>query len=287
MIRRGELTDEAWAWVEPLLPEGGRRGGRWREHRTVTNGILWKLRTGAPWRDLPERYGPWQICYDRFVRWRRDGTWEHLLTHAQTRLDAVWKIEWEVSADSTVVRAHQHAAGARKELGPWGRKRGRLSAPDEALGHSRGGFSTKVHLACDGRGRPLSVLVTAGQRNEAPELGDLLDGIRLARPGGAGRPRKRPGRLLADRGYSHASCRSLLRRRGIPHIIPEREDQRERRRRGRPPEFDREAYRRRNVVERCVNRLKQWRGVATRYEKRAVNYRAMVIIASLMIWLTA
>ena len=129
--------------------------------------------------------------------------------------------------------------------------------------------------------------MTAGQRNKAHELGTLLDGIRVARPGGAGRPRKRPGRLLADRGYAHASCRSPLRRRGVPHVIPERKDQRERRHRGRQPEFDREAYRRRNVVERCVNRLKQWRGVATRYEKRAVNYRAMVIIASLMIWLTA
>jgi len=63
LIRRGELTDEAWAWVEPLLPEGGWRGRRWREHRTVTNGILWKLRSWAPWRDLPERYGPWQTCY--------------------------------------------------------------------------------------------------------------------------------------------------------------------------------------------------------------------------------
>ncbi len=136
-------------------------------------------------------------------------------------------------------------------------------------------------------GRPLSLLVTAGQRNEAPELGDLLDGIRVARPGGAGRPRKRPGRLLADRGYAHANGSSLLRRRGIPHVIPERKDQRERRRRGRPPGFDREACRKRNVVERCVNRLKQWHGVATRYEKRAVNYRAMVIIASLMIWLAA
>jgi transposase len=271
MIRRGELTDEAWAWVELLLPEGGRRGGRWCEHRTVTNGILWKLRTGAPRRDLPERYG----------------TWEYLLARAQTRLGAVGKIEWEVSADSTAVHAHQHAAGARKELGPWGRKRGRLSATDEALGRSRGGFSTKVHLACDVRGRPLSVLVTTGQRNEAPELGDLLDGIRLARSGGVGRPRNRPGRLLADRGYAHASCRSLLRRRGILHVIPERKDQHERCRRGRPPEFDREAHRRRNVVERCVNRLKQWRGVATRYEKRVVNYRAMVIFASLMIWLTA
>lgn len=102
-------------------------------------------------------------------------------------MDTVGKIEWEVSADSTVVRAHQHAAGAGRELRPWGRKRGQLSAPDEALGRSRGGFSTKVHLACDGRGRPLSVLVTAGQRNEDPELGYLLDGIRVARPGGAGR----------------------------------------------------------------------------------------------------
>ena len=78
-----------------------------------------------------------------------------------------------------------------------------------------------------------------------------------------------------------------MRRRGVPHVIPECKDQRERHRRGRPPEFDREVYRMRNVVERCVNRLKQWRGVTTRYEKRAVNYRAMVIIASLMIWLTA
>ena len=66
MVKRGELTDEAWARIAPLLPENGRRGGRWRDHREVVNGILWKLRTGAPWRDLPERYGPWQICYDRF-----------------------------------------------------------------------------------------------------------------------------------------------------------------------------------------------------------------------------
>ena len=164
-----------------------------------------------------------------------------------------------------------------------------MSQTDEALGRSRGGFSTKVHLACDGRGRPLSILLTVGQRNEAPELGALLDGIRVARPDGKpGRPRKRPGRLLADRGYAHDSCRALLRRRGIAHVIPERRDQKERRakRGGRPPAFDTEAYRGRNVVERCVNRLKQWRAVATRYEKRAANYRAMVLIASLMIWLT-
>ncbi len=93
--------------------------------------------------------------------------------------------------------------------------------------------------------------------------------------------------MLADKGYSYGRCRILLRRRGIPHTIPERKDQRERRARkpGRKPAFDREAYKRRNVVERCVNRLKQWRAVATRYDKRAANYRAGVIIASLMLWL--
>jgi transposase len=114
MVRRGEITDRAWEQIEALLPRmPGNRGGRWRDHRTVVNGILWKLRTGSPWRDLPERYGPWQTCFDRFNRWRRDGTWDRLLAHAQTKSDALEEIEWEVSVDDTLLRAHQHAAGAR------------------------------------------------------------------------------------------------------------------------------------------------------------------------------
>ena len=114
MVRRGELTDRTWEQIAPLLPENGGRGKQWKDHRQVVNGILWKLRTGPPWRDLLERYGPWQTCYDRFARWRRDGTWERLLAHAQTKSDAVGEVEWEVSVDSTMVRAHQHAAGARR-----------------------------------------------------------------------------------------------------------------------------------------------------------------------------
>jgi transposase len=114
VVGRGELTDRAWAQLAPLLPSNQHRGGRWRDHRRVINGILWKLRTGAPWRDLPDRYGPWQTCYDRFVRWRRDGTWDRLLAHAQTKSDAVGELEWVVSVDSSSVRAHQHAAGARQ-----------------------------------------------------------------------------------------------------------------------------------------------------------------------------
>ena len=114
MVGRGEFTDRAWAELEPLLPGNGGRGQQWRDHRQVLNGVLWKLRTGAPWRDLPERYGPWRTVYARFVRWRQDGTWDRLLAHAQSKSDAVGEVVWEVSVDSSVVRAHQHAAGARK-----------------------------------------------------------------------------------------------------------------------------------------------------------------------------
>jgi transposase len=124
VVRRSELTDGTWERIVPLLPENGRRGKQWKDHRTVVNGILWKLRTGAPWRDLPERYGSWQTCYDRFVRWRRDGTWDRLLSRAQTKSDAVGEVEWEVSVDSTVARAHQHAAGARRRPGREDAKRG-------------------------------------------------------------------------------------------------------------------------------------------------------------------
>ena len=127
MVGRGELTDAAWAVIEPLLPQRGTRGKPWADHRRVINGILWKLRTGAPWRDLPERYGPWQTCHSRLVRWRRDGTWDRLLAHVQTTLDAVGEVVWEVSIASSVVRAHQHAAGARKTGAPRTRPRTRRS----------------------------------------------------------------------------------------------------------------------------------------------------------------
>ncbi len=130
-------------------------------------------------------------------------------------------------------------------------------------------------------------MLTAGQVHDSTQLEPVLDAIRVPRPGGRGRPRKRPDHLLADKGYSHEPCQRLLRRRGIPHTIPQRRDQRQRRaaRRGRPLAFDAALYTQRNVVDRCVNALKQWRGLATRFEKRAVNYRALVIIAGLVQWL--
>jgi transposase len=131
------------------------------------------------------------------------------------------------------------------------------------------------------------MVLTGGQRHDSTQLEAVLDGIRVPRPSGRGRPRKRPTQLIGDKGYSYERCRRELRRRGIPHTIPERSDQRARRakRPGRPLAFDATRYRRRNVVERCLNRLKQWRGLATRFEKRAANYRALVVIAALLLWL--
>ena len=146
-------------------------------------------------------------------------------------------------------------------------------------------MTTKFHLACDGRGRPLSIVITPGQRHDSTQLEPVLDGIRV--PRARGRPRTRPAHLIADKGYSYPRCRRLLRQRQIKHTIPERRDQRAQRatRPGRPLRFDPTIYARRNVVERCINRLKQWRGLATRYEKRALNYRAMLVLASTVPWL--
>jgi transposase len=114
-VRRHELSDGAWARIEPLLPAHPGQGGRWRDHRQVVNGIVWKIRTGADWRDIPERYGPWQTLCQRFRRWSADGTWDRLLEHVQIHDDAIGEVDMTgVCVDSTIVRAHQHSAGARK-----------------------------------------------------------------------------------------------------------------------------------------------------------------------------
>lgn len=114
-MARFDLSDTQFSLIRPLLPpeHSGKQGHPYSEHRRVLNGILWVLRTGAPWRDLPERYGPCKTCYDRFTRWQRDGTWGRVLQALQTdatRADA----EGDVFVDSTTIKAHPHAAGARK-----------------------------------------------------------------------------------------------------------------------------------------------------------------------------
>src|SRR4051794_39265483 len=114
MIGRHELTDAAWARIEPLLPDTGKRGGRWRDHRQVINAILWQSKTGVPWRDLPQGYGPWETAHERLRRWTADGTWDKILTEVVVKDDSIGVVEWTFSVDSSSVRAHQHAATAEK-----------------------------------------------------------------------------------------------------------------------------------------------------------------------------
>ena len=159
---------------------------------------------------------------------------------------------------------------------------------DHALGRSRGGLSTKIHAAVDGRGRPLVVLFTPGQAGDAPMMLPLLTALRVERP--RGRPRTRPDRVLADKAYSSRAIRAHLRERGITSVIPEPDDQKTNRQRrgsagGRPVSYDRNAYRGRNVIERAFNGFKHWRGLATRYDKHAVVYRGGLVLAAALIWL--
>lgn len=112
---RGDLSDAEWERLRPFLPVSNGRCGRWRDHRQVIDGILHRVRTGVHWRDLPERFGPWKTVYERHRLWSADGTWERLLQQVQAEADAVGAIDWDVSVDSTIVRAHQHAAGARTD----------------------------------------------------------------------------------------------------------------------------------------------------------------------------
>ncbi|GLW71392.1 transposase [Kitasatospora phosalacinea] len=114
MIRRHELSDAEWAVLSRFLPSSGTAGRPRSDDRVVLNGIVWKLRTGSAWRDVPERYGSWQTLYTRFRRWALDGTFSRILKQVQAEKDAAGDIDWLVSVDSTIVRAHQHAAGGKK-----------------------------------------------------------------------------------------------------------------------------------------------------------------------------
>ena len=280
--RRGDLKDYQWKRLQSLLPPQKPDIGRpYTDHRRGINGILWILRTGAPWRDLPEYYGPWQTVSGRFYRWRKQGIWQSILQRLQQQAEAAGKINWELHfVDGTVVRAHQHSAGARRgELEP----NSELSAIEqvqerEALGWSKGGFSTKIHLRCDGNGRPITVLISVGERHEAVLFEPLIE-QGSGKGEGPGRPRIRPRRVSGDKGYSSGKIRRYLRRRGIRYTIPRKVNEH------RGGKFDKALYRMRNLVERCLNRLKQYRPRATRYEKMSENYLTMLIIASFIMWL--
>jgi transposase len=268
-MSRGELTDEQWERLRPLLPPQKPKTGRPAlDHRTILNGILWIDRTGAPWRDLPQRYGRWHTVASRFYRWRKAGIWQRLLQNIQQQADARGELGWdEHYIDSTIVRAHQHSAGARGG-----------DPVAEALGRSQGGFSSKVHLRAEQGGKPMTLLVNPGQQHEAVMFEPLMEQGAVMRQG-RGRPKLRPKRVVGDKGYSSRHTRRYLRQRGIKATIPYKSNERYGGR------CDSRVYRERNLAERMINRLKQLRRVATRYEKSGENYLAMLTIAAILLWL--
>jgi transposase len=270
---RYDLTDDQYALIEPELPTNDRKTGHpWNPHRPIINGIFWRLHAGAPWPDIPERYGKWKTIYDRYTWWRRNGTWDRILKALQVKLDAQGSIDWEQwSLDGTIVRAHRAAAGARHDGSDGPEERS-----DHALGRSVGGFSTKIHLLSDGNGLPLDACLTAGQTHESTQVETVMEQVAI--PRASGRVRRRPRRLAADRAYDVQRIRHWLRLRGIGPVIPPKR-RTGKRKRGRPVTYNREHYRRRSTIEQCVGWLKECRAVATRYEKLALNYLGLVKLA--------
>ena len=243
------LTDEYWGKLSELLLETGRVYNK-PEHRMTLEGILYRMRTGCPWRDLPVEFGNWNTVFRRFNLWSRKGIMSHVFSALSKGTDTEW-----VFLDSSVVRAHQHSHGAAK-------------GGDEAIGSSRGGRSTKVHLAVDSYGLPIHFALSGGQLHDVSLAPQLLDGTP-------------PGEhVVADKGYDSAALRERIEQRGSIPVIP--------RRQGSligNDTMDWGLYKYRHLVENAFARAKHFRAISTRYDKLERNFASMVALAFVVMWL--
>ena len=254
------VSDELWVVLEPLIDEVRPKASRPIQHlRRTIEAIVWRHQNGAKWRSIPTALGPWWMAAQTFIRWSKLGVWERLLRLTQEHGGLALGM---VFLDGTVVRAHPKAAGARKE--------GRTandSADTQALGRSRGGYGTKGHVLADAGGRAIGFLLTPGQDAELPQAGQLLEFL----PG-------TPVWTVADRGYSSHDLRMAIRDLGSKPVIPTRRNEA-------PVACPSWIYVNRERVERLWGRLKEWRAVATRYEKTARSFLGILNLAAVFDWI--
>ncbi|MCY0150846.1 IS5 family transposase [Hoeflea sp. G2-23] len=244
------LRDEQWERISPyIIGDDRTRGSSGRDNRMFVEAVLWIVRTGSPWRDLPDVFGDWNSVFRRFSRWSQKGIWWRIFAVMSDDPDFEYLI-----VDSIIIRAHQHAAGAKKGAG------------DQALGRSRGGLSTKIHMAVRGLGCPVHFTLTAGQWGDAPQAELLIKGL----PADV---------VMADTAYDSDRLRNLIAEKGAIAVIPNNPS------RAKKYPLDKQLYAQRHLVECCFSRLKQFRRVATRFEKTARNYLAVVTIAAIALWI--
>ncbi len=251
MLRDG-LRDDQWDRIKDFLPgREGHVGVTARDNRLFGDAVLYRYRTGIPWRDLPERFGVWKNVHRRFSRWAEQGLWETLLHHLTPDADLEYAM-----IDSTIVRAHQHSAGAQ------GRD------PDrQAIGRSRGGLTTKIHALVEALGNPTGFLLTPGHTHDRVGADHRLPGVAA-------------DAVIADKAYD-AEDRVIrpLEQAGKGVVIPPKNHRRN------PRAYDKDLYKARPLIENVFARLKHFRGIATRYDKLSRNFQAAIQFVAVLVWL--
>src|SRR5271165_6252180 len=214
-MNRYALRDDQWERIKHLLPgKAGDVGVTARDNRRFVEAVLYRYRAGTPWRDLPERFGDWKNTHRRFSRWAKKAIWQRVFEHLALDADNEYAM-----IDATIVRAHQHSAGAPKGSG------------DQAIGRSKGGLSTKIHALVDALGNPLKIILTAGQVHDLAGADALLPGMQAEA-------------LLADKAYD-ADERVItpLEAAGKTAVIPPKSNRKN------PRTFDKVQYERRHLIE--------------------------------------
>ncbi len=257
--RRHELTKKQFDQIAHLLPgRPGHVGANAVCNHQFLNAVLWILKTGCPWRDLPERYGSWKNVHRRLTRWVKQGVWDRIVQyHQENNLSTDF-----VHIDSTVVRAHQHASGALKEYkeieGYSDKSLFESSIGNKSpnfIGRSSGGLTTKIHCMVSTDGTLLGTSLSEGQVHDSRPAISLLSDVKARG-------------VVGDRAYAGSNIVEYLEKAGIQAVIPPHQASKKGR------EYDKSIYKPRNVIERFFNRMKHFRALATRYFKRPDYYLA-------------